>query len=136
MIDGKTKLVCLIGKPAHHSLSPIMHNAGYGARGLNYAYLAFEPENLGKAVEGMKEMGVAGFNVTMPFKREILSHLDSIDPIAKKIGAANTVVNKKGKLKGYNTDGVGAMEALRKATQVKGKKVLLFGAGGAGKAIA
>ncbi|MCR4335821.1 MAG: shikimate dehydrogenase [archaeon] len=135
MIDSKTKLVCLLGKPAKHSLSPAMQNAGFNALGLNFVYLAFEPENLKKTVDGLKEMGVAGFNVTMPFKAEIMKHLDRIDPIAKQIGAVNTVVNTGKDLVGYNTDGVGAIESLKKVTSLRGKRVLLIGAGGAGKAI-
>ncbi|HIH09477.1 MAG TPA: shikimate dehydrogenase [Candidatus Diapherotrites archaeon] len=135
MTGGKTRLVCLLGKPARHSLSPRMHNAGYGALGLDFVYLAFEPKDLEKAVDGLKELEAAGFNVTMPFKSQILKHLDSIDPIAKKIGAVNTVVNRNGKLKGYNTDGPGAIAAIKKVTEIKGKRVLLIGAGGAGRAI-
>jgi len=135
MIDSKTKLICLLGKPARHSLSPVMQNAGFNALGLNYVYLAFEPENLKKTVQGLKELEVAGFNITMPFKLEVMNYLDRIDPIAKKIGAVNTVVNTRKNLIGYNTDGIGAVESLKKITSLKGKKVLLIGAGGAGKSI-
>ena len=134
-MNAETKLVCLIGKPAKHSLSPVMHNAGYKTANLNYVYLAFEPENLKKTVDGFKEIGVSGFNVTMPFKEDIIKHLDRIDSTAKRIGAVNTVVNENGMLKGYNTDGLGAVEALKKVTQIKNKKILILGAGGAGKAI-
>ncbi|HLC79687.1 MAG TPA: shikimate dehydrogenase [archaeon] len=135
MTDSKTKLVCVIGKPARHSLSPIMHNAAYSALGINYSYLAFEPENLKKAVEGLAELEVAGFNVTMPFKEQIIKYLDSVDKIAQKIGAVNCVVNSNGKLIGYNTDGVGSVAALKKISSIKGKSVLVLGCGGAGKAI-
>ncbi len=136
MRDAETKLFCLLGKPVSHSLSPAMHNAGFNALGLNAVYLAFEPENLGNAVKGLKELGIKGFNATMPFKVDILKHLDLVDPIAKKIGAVNTVVNTNGVLKGYNTDGIGAVQSLKAVTQLHEKKVLLLGAGGAGKAIA
>lgn len=136
MIDSKTKLVCLLGRPASHSLSPAMHNAGYAALGLNYAYLAFEPESLGKAVAGLRCLGAAGFNVTMPFKADIIRELDAVDAVARKIGTVNTVVNSRGRLVGYNTDGLGALNALKTAVKVRGKSVLLLGAGGAGSAIA
>ena len=136
MIDGHTKLVCLIGNPARHSLSPLIHNTGYKTLGLNCRYMAFEIEELEKTVDGLKEMDVAGFNVTMPFKQSIIKQLDKINEHAKKIHAVNTVVNRNGKFVGYNTDGVGAVNALKKVTKIKGREVLLFGAGGAGRAIA
>ncbi len=129
-------MYCLLGKPARHSLSPAMHNAGFIARKLDCTYLAFEPDNLQAAVLGLRSMGAAGFNVTMPFKSEIISMVDELDEMAQRIGAVNTVVNSNGILKGYNTDGIGAVAALKKATKISGKRILLFGAGGAGKAIA
>ena len=137
-IDADTRLNCLIGKPARHSLSPVMHNAAFEALEMNKVYLAFEPENLKKAMEALKELGVKGFNITMPFKVEVMKYLDRVDLMAKKIGAVNTVVEEKGLLVGYNTDGIGAIESLKKAFRgnLKGKKVLLLGAGGAGRAIA
>lgn len=134
--DAKTKLVCLLGRPARHSLSPAMHNTGYATLGLNYVYLALEPQDLKSAVEGLRELDAAGFNVTMPFKGEVIACLDRVDPVAKKTGAVNTVVNSNGRLIGYNTDGIGALNALERVEKVRGKRVLLLGAGGAGSAIA
>ncbi len=136
MIDAQTKLYCLLGKPARHSLSPAMHNSGFNAKKMNCAYVAFEPENLQKAIDGLRALGVGGFNLTMPFKTEAINYLDEVDETARQIGAVNTVVNSAGKLVGHNTDGIGAIAALRKVTQISGKKVLLLGAGGAGRAIA
>ena len=135
-VNGHTKVFCVIGNPAKHSLSPLIHNKGYEALGLDCIYLAFEFRDLGKAFEGLKEAGVAGFNVTMPFKQDVMKYLDKIDASAVKVNAVNTIVNRDGKFTGYNTDGTGAVNALKKATKLKGKKVLLFGAGGAGRAIA
>ncbi len=135
MIDAETKLFCLLGKPARHSLSPAMYNAAFRALGLNCAYLAFEPQNLKKAVQGLLELEVRGFNLTMPFKLEVIKHLDKVDFSAQKIGAVNTVVVKNGKLTGYNTDGIGAVNALKKNTQIAERKALLLGCGGAGNAI-
>tara|TARA_Y100000310_G_scaffold345709_1_gene468611 strand:+ start:14242 stop:15045 length:804 start_codon:yes stop_codon:yes gene_type:complete len=131
-----TELVYLIGNPAKHSLSPAIHNAGYKVLGLDFEYRIMETENLAEGITEFKKLGVKGFNITMPFKTEVIQYLDEVDEIAKKIGAINTVVNIDGKLIGYNTDGLGALESLKKVTSLEGKRVLLIGAGGAGKAIA
>ena len=139
LINGKTRLYCLIGDPVQHSLSPIIHNAAFEKLNINAVYLAFNvsKDNLKKAVDGLRSLNVAGFNVTMPHKVSILSLLDRIDSLAEKIGAVNTVKNVDGKLVGYNTDGIGALEALKRSgVKLKGKKVAIVGAGGAGKAIA
>ncbi len=136
MIGPETEIYCLLGNPVRHSLSPAMHNAGFRALGINAVYLAFEPDDIGVAVQGLREIGASGFNVTMPFKAQIIRHLDRVDGMAEKIGAVNTVVNRNGKLVGFNTDGIGAVNALKKATAIAGKKILLIGCGGAGSAIA
>ena len=135
-VDGRTRIACLIGNPTRHSLSPLIHNTAYEALGLNYIYLALEVRDIKKTFEGLKQMNVAGFNVTMPFKQGIMQHLDRIDEQARKVQAVNTVVNRNGIFVGYNTDGTGAVNALKKVTGISGKRVLLFGAGGAGRAIA
>ncbi len=134
-IDAKTQIAALIGNPVGHSLSPKMHNAAFGKLGINCKYVAFKIKNLRKAVAAIKELNFLGLNVTMPFKTEIIPLLDRVDVTTKKIGAVNTIVVKKGKLIGYNTDGVGAVASLKAKTRLKGKKVLLIGAGGAGKSI-
>jgi len=113
-----------------------LQNAGFKSLKLNYTYQIFEPNNLREFVRHAKKSKFGGFNVTMPFKEKIMRYLDKIDAIAKKIGAVNTVVNKNGKLIGYNTDGIGAVNALKKTGKISGKKVLLLGYGGASKAIA
>ncbi len=139
MIDASTKLIALLGKPVRHSLSPIMHNAAFKDKDLNYVYLAFEvdKENLGKVIEGAKAMGIVGFNVTIPHKIEIMKYLDKLDKEAELIGAVNTIKINKDIAKGYNTDGLGARKALEeKVGEVKDKKILIFGAGGAGRAVA
>lgn len=138
-INGKTKLLGLIATPISHSLSPAMHNMACQELGLNYAYLAFDTGNqeLEEVVKGFRAMGVRGFNVSMPNKTKILPLLDELAPTAKFAGAVNTVVNENGKLIGHLTDGTGYMRALEEAgVSIKGKKMTIFGAGGAATAIA
>ncbi len=136
-IDAETKVVALIGKPVGHSLSPAMHNAAFQQAKLNFVYVAFEvsEQQLGEAIAGTRALGFAGLNVTIPHKIAVLQYLDEVDELARKIGAVNTIVNRKGVLKGYNTDASGAVEALEKRTKLAGKNVLLLGAGGAARAI-
>lgn len=138
-IDGKTRIYCIIGYPVEHSLSPAMHNAAFRSLGLNCAYVAFRVslEALGDAVRGLKALGVEGFNVTIPHKVEVMRYLDDVDPVAKAIGAVNTVKRVGKKLHGYNTDGAGALTALTEAgVTLPAKKAVVMGAGGAARAIA
>ncbi|GAB6101759.1 shikimate dehydrogenase [Thermococcus atlanticus] len=136
MINAKTKLYGLIGKPVEHSLSPVIHNALFKKYSISAVYLAFEVDDLESAVGGVRALGISGLNVTMPHKERILEFLDELSEEARAIGSVNTVVNRGGKLIGYNTDGIGALKALKRFTEVEGKRILLLGAGGAGKAIA
>ncbi len=138
-VTAHTTVLCIIGYPIEHSMSPIMHNAAIRELNLDYIYLAFNifPANLNLAVKGIKAFNVVGINVTIPFKQKIMKYLDEIDPIAKKIGAINAIKNDKGYLTGKNTDAEGGMKALLNAGYtISGKKVLLLGAGGAAKALA
>lgn len=136
MIDAQTQLCCIIGNPVNHSLSPQMHNAAYKTLGLNYAYLAFSPANLKNALSGLLAVGVKGVSVTTPFKIEILKYVEQKDPSVQAIGAANTLVNRKGKWCAYNTDWKGVVHALKDATGLKKKRAVIFGSGGAAAAIA
>jgi shikimate dehydrogenase len=133
------KLFGLIGCPVHHSMSPLMHNDAFYQLGIDAYYHAFhvEKEHLADAVKGMKALGIAGFNVTIPHKTTIIPYLDEVDSIALQIGAVNTVVNENGRLIGYNTDGLGFVRALREEMNIEfeGKNVLLIGAGGAARGI-
>jgi shikimate dehydrogenase len=135
MVDGRTELYGIIGNPIRHSLSPMIHNRAFKRLNWNAVYLAFEVRNLGEAVRGVRGLGVRGVSVTMPFKTEVVPFLDKIEGLAKKIGAVNTIVNRRGKLIGYNTDCEGALEALEEKMDLKGKRVILLGAGGAARAI-
>jgi shikimate dehydrogenase len=116
-------------------LGAAMHEAGYRALGLSWRYVPFETRDLAGALTGMRALGIRGFGVSMPFKLEIMPLLDAIDPLAKRIGAVNTVINDDGTLTGHNTDWVGAVRALEEARPLAGAKVMVFGAGGAARAV-
>ncbi|MBB6215269.1 shikimate dehydrogenase [Anaerosolibacter carboniphilus] len=138
-LNGKAKLVGLLGYPISHSLSPQMHNTAFSHLGLGYAYLTFDTkeDNLDDVVKAMRVLNVKGFNVTMPNKANIIPLLDEVAPEAQWIGAVNTVLNDNGKLIGYNTDGRGYVQSLREAgIAFEGKRIVMAGAGGAGKAVA
>ena len=140
-LTGHTLLIGLMATPIRHSLSPTMHNEAFAKLGLDYAYLAFEVgnEELADAVQGIRALGLRGSNVSMPNKQAIIPLLDEVSPVAALVGAVNTVVNHEGKgyLVGHNTDGTGAMRALAsEGVIVKGAKITMSGAGGAGTAIA
>jgi shikimate dehydrogenase len=133
------KLYGLLAYPAGHSLSPVVHNAGFEAFGIDAEYVLFEtkPEELDEFMKRVRVEPVAGFAVSLPFKEVVMRYLDEIDEDAKKIGAVNTVVNKAGKLFGYNTDFIGAIDSLKNVFGVlDGKTFVLLGAGGACRAIA
>ena len=134
-IKGSTNIVGLIGHPVEHSFSPPMHNAAFNALNLDYAYVAFDvnPNNLKEAIEGAKALNIKGFNVTIPHKIDVMEYLDEVDEVASLIGAVNTIDFKN--LKGYNTDGIGAVKAIEEVTSIKGKNVVVAGAGGASRAI-
>ncbi len=138
-ISGKTHACGVIGDPIEHSLSPIIHNAAFSSLKLDFAYLAFKvkPAEVGNAIAGMRALDIVGLNVTMPHKEAVIKYLDQIDETAKFLNAVNTIYNKDGKLFGYNTDGIGALKALKEnGANPKGKRVLLLGSGGAARAIA
>lgn len=137
-ITGHTELIGLIADPIRNSKSPMMHNTAFEALGLDYVYLAFEVDNasLKSAVQGLKAMKVRGFNVSMPVKGAIIQYLDRLSPAAKLCSAVNTVVNEDGKLMGYNTDGIGFMEACKDENMdIIGQKITVLGAGGAATAV-
>lgn len=135
-INGSTEIYGIIGNPVAHSLSPIIHNSGFEALGLNKVYVAFHATNAEKALAGCKALGVRGLSVTIPHKETVLDHIDSVDPVAAKIGAVNTLIfDRDKKIHGLNTDWIGANRALAAKVDIKGKRILLLGAGGSAKAI-
>ncbi len=135
-----TNLVILLGNPLGHSISPPMHNRVFEKLGMDYCYMPVEvtPENLEKVFSGLACMNVAGFNVTIPHKIQVMGYLDELDPLAETIGAVNTICVKDGRTKGYNTDGEGFIRSLTEETGMspKRKRFFLLGSGGAARAIA
>ena len=135
IIDQHTCLYGVVGYPLRHSLSPMMHNAAFLARGLNAVYVAFETRDIDGCLKGMKALGIRGMSVTLPHKSSVIPLLDKVDDLAKKIGAVNTIVNEDGRLVGYNTDTIGVFKALEEKIELSGKTCLIIGAGGAARAI-
>src|SRR5579864_5915953 len=136
-LDRQTRVYGVIGDPIEHSLSPVLHNAGFAARRVNAVYLPFLVHDLGDFVATIDLLGLQGFSITIPHKQEILRHLDDCDPLAAEIGAVNTVVVRgQGKLFGYNTDYVGVLRAMERRMPLAGSRVLIFGAGGVARAVA
>lgn len=136
-VQGRTRVICIIGDPIWHSLSPIMQNAAFAAGHLDYVYVPFAvpPENLGRAVVGLKALGVCGFNVTIPHKTAIIPFLDRLDESAEAAGAVNTVQLSGNSLVGYNTDGDGLVDSLLADLEFSPgeKQILVAGAGGAAR---
>lgn len=134
MIDNQSKLNLVIGFPLGHSKSPLLHNFVYGKLGISAVMLALPKRNIRQLVPIIKNFPVGLTCVTMPFKQAVMPYLDFIDKRAKDIGAVNTVINKNGKLYGFNTDIDGVAFALR-GLAIKNKIVLILGAGGAARAV-
>lgn len=134
------KIYGIIGHPVKHSLSPAMHNAAFKAEGIDAEYKIFDidpsdKENLANFCYETDLKNIAGFSVTMPYKKEIMKYMEEYDPLAKKVGSINTVENVDSKLNGYNTDATGAIQALQEKTDIRDNKILILGAGGAARAI-
>lgn len=137
-VTGHTGMLCLLGSPVAHSISPEMHNEACALLDLDYEYLAFDVgvDGLETAINGLRTMGVRGFNLTMPDKNRMAELCDELSPAAKIAGAVNTVVNENGKFIGYTTDGIGYMMSAKDAgVELVGKRMVQLGAGGAGTAI-
>ena len=140
VINAATRVCAVFGSPIRHSASPAMHNAAFAALGLNWRYVACEvdPKNLRAAIEGAKAMNFAGINLTVPHKLLAVDMVDAVDASAKKWGAVNTILfNEKGST-GFNTDADAIITSLREDLKVeaRGAKILLLGAGGAGRTAA
>ncbi|HEY1790715.1 MAG TPA: shikimate dehydrogenase [Verrucomicrobiae bacterium] len=143
-LNAATRLCAVLGSPVAHSASPAMHNAAFQALGLNWCYVAFEvdPGHLRSAIEGARALNVAGFNLTVPHKLLAVEMMDTLDESAKMYGAVNTVKfersHGKTRVTGFNTDADAIAIAIREDLGIKlrGAKVLLLGAGGAGRTAA
>ncbi len=137
LLTKKTRVFGVIGSPIGHSMSPLLHNTGYVAAKKDAVFLPFLVEELGEFLKVMREFRVAGFSVTLPHKQKIFKYLDQCEALAEEIGAVNTVtVRRDGKLVGSNTDYVGVLGALEGKLQLRGSRVVIFGAGGAARAAA
>jgi shikimate dehydrogenase len=135
-IDGSTRLIGFFGSTYRTSKMYAMYNAAIRALGLNCVYVPFAVDDLAKAVDGVRHLGIAAIGITIPYKIEIMQYLDALDDDARRIGAVNVMVNEGSRLTGSNTDGGGALRALQEQTRVAGEHVTLIGAGGAARAIA
>lgn len=128
----------IIGYPVGHSLSPLMHNLAFKELKIKAVYGAFEvkPQDLQTAIKGIRALNIKGVSVTVPHKEEVIRFLDEVEKTALEIGAVNTILNERGKLKGFNTDWIGFLKALEEeGIELKDKKIVILGAGGASKAI-
>jgi shikimate dehydrogenase len=112
-----------------------VHNAGYRALGLNFMYKTFAIDDIRGVITGVRSLGIRGCSVSMPFKEKVIPFLDRLDPLAKKTGAVNTVVNDNGRLIGYNTDVIAVEKSLRPLQIKNDKDIIIFGAGGVSRAI-
>ncbi len=136
-----TRLIALLGTPLRQSFAARMQNTAYAQLGLDYWYFPVEidQDKLKTVLDGLREMNFAGFAVTKPNKIKVLEYLDELDPLAARIGSVNTVVLRDGRLKGYNTDGIGWVQSLKEAfpaLSLPHSHFMLYGAGGAARAVA
>lgn len=135
-INGQTKIIGFLGSTFKTSKMYTLYNSAFKALNLNYIYIPLAVTNLKKAVDGIRNLGIHAVGVTVPYKIDIIKFLDELDENARRIGAVNAVINTNGILKGFNTDGNGAVKALReKNIIVKNKKIIILGDGGASKSI-
>ena len=134
-LDLATKVYGVAGNPVAHSLSPAMLNAAFRRERVNSVYLPLQTSGMNDLLTLIREVPLAGLSVTMPFKQDILKHLQKTDPLSERIGACNTVVrSQEGKLYGFNTDVAAVVRPLEKRLALKGAKILVIGAGGAARA--
>jgi shikimate dehydrogenase len=135
VLSRSTAIYGVLGNPVAHSMSPRMHNAAFRFLGIDAIYLPFEVQDLHDAVAGMKALGIKGASVTHPFKTEIFGLIDEIDDTAQRIGAVNTLVFDRERIRGTNTDWVGAVRCLEALLPIKDHTFVVIGAGGAARAV-
>ena len=136
-IDGYTRMAAVIAKPIRHSISPFIHNQAYQLTATNAVYLAWEVEEdeVEPSLQQLRVLDMLGANISMPYKKKVLPFLDQVDGSAQLIGSVNTIVQKDGRLTGYNTDGLGFLKSLPMNFSIDKKKLVLLGAGGAATTI-
>jgi shikimate dehydrogenase len=134
-VEAYTEVYAIIGDPVFHSLSPLMHNHAFSYLGYNAVYVACRADDIKSAVAGIRALNIKGASITIPHKVEVMQFLDNVDPWARQVGAVNTIVNRGGCLTGYNSDGVGAMRALRNKIDISGRTTAIIGAGGTARAV-
>jgi shikimate dehydrogenase len=132
---NKLPTLCISISKNPSNFGYIVHNAGYRELGLNYYYIPFKINDLKSAIISIRTLGIRGCGVSMPFKEKIIPLLDELDPTVKKIKSVNTIVNEKGILKGYNTDVIGSLEAVKKCHVESNDRILILGSGGVTRAI-
>jgi shikimate dehydrogenase len=130
-------LFAVLGDPVDHSKSPAMHNAAFAARHLPHLYLRARvaPRDLGAALREARRLDMGGLNLTLPLKETAVGLVDDLTPAARAIGAVNTIVPRRGRLMGDNTDGAGFLRALRGRVRLETAKVVVIGAGGSARAV-
>jgi shikimate dehydrogenase len=136
MRTSKPQNYILLGNPVRQSLSPLMHNAALKEMEIEGNYSAFCVHDLGSAIQGMRGMNIRGASITIPFKEAVIKYLDDVDGDALKIGSVNTIINKNGLLTGFNTDWLGLILTLQAEMPIKGKTIVIIGAGGTARAAA
>ncbi len=138
MVDGRTRVCGILANPVEHTLSPVLHNTLAQELGHSFIYVPFKPEKAGldMAVKGAFALNILGLNVSVPYKQEVMKSLAAVDSDAEQIGAVNTLVRTESGYKGYNTDYLGLWRALQEeGIRLDGQEVIVFGAGGAAKAV-
>lgn len=138
-VNGKTRVCGLIGNPVEHTQSPVLHNTLARDMGIDLVYVPFHVAEgqLEAAVKGAYGLNVLGMNVTVPYKNEVIPFLTGVDELAGKMGSVNTLVRAEGGYKGYNTDVTGLLRALKsEGISIEDEEIILFGAGGVGRAVA
>ena len=135
MLNKEKPEICISISSSPGTFGETVHNCAYKYHKLNYIYKAVKTENLKKTMFSIKGLGIKGCSVSMPFKEKVIKFLDKLDPLARRTGAVNTILNKNNKLIGFNTDVYGATKALHQLNLKSTNSILILGSGGGSRAI-
>lgn len=136
-IGPQTKIYGIVGGDVLRSLSPAIHNRGFSESGIDAVFVPLQSDSLGAFFQAFPHLGLSGFSVTRPYKVEMVGRMHAVDATVAQCGSVNTVVvHDTGQLHGTSTDGLGVVTPLRKRSEIKGKSILILGAGGAARAAA